>query len=455
MAIERIGKNGITSQTGFATVFPNLTPEQLQRQRQIWSSAEISGQPVQGPNGNMYNINNLPSNMRMATPDSRSAFGNTAKAVFKNDYALQPGDLGYQSSNPPTFGFANPGAADPGSPTYTGTGGAGAYTQPSGGNFLGNLLDLGGQYYMGQRGVQSVEDVGRQAMQQAQMLGQQAREDVQFRPFTVTTGTGVTTTTPTGGLDVGLGATAGGLEQQLQEQAGGLFGRVGVDPTTAQQEYFEQIRSVQRPEEERQRLAMEERLLGQGRLGLMTSQYGGTPEQFALAKAQEEARNQAAVMARSQALAEQQQALQMGSGLLGQSFVPQQQQLDALTAASNLANIAGTGQRTGAQLAAQLGSQGLESFIRAAESANLMQQREEDTLARLLLGGAGGTPGMLSGIKNPFTSGGAIDEAVDTPEWIKAIGDVFGFGGASGTRDVQTGGLGGLFGRIFGGGGKG
>jgi len=137
------------------------------------------------------------------------------------------------------FGFVNPGAADPGSPTYTGTGGAGAYTQPSGGNFLGNLLDLGGQYYMGQRGVQSVEDVGRQAMQQAQMLGQQAREDVQFRPFTVTTGTGVTTTTPTGGLDVGLGATAGGLEQQLQEQAGGLFGRVGVDPTTAQQEYFE------------------------------------------------------------------------------------------------------------------------------------------------------------------------------------------------------------------------
>ena len=315
----------------------------------------------------------------------------------------------------------------------------------SGGNFLGNLVDLGGQYYMGQRGIQSVEDVGRQAMQQAQMLGQQAREDVQFRPFTVTTGTGVTTTTPTGGLDVGLGATAGGLEQQLQEQAGGLFGRVGVDPTTAQQEYFEQIRSVQRPEEERQRLAMEERLLGQGRLGLMTSQYGGTPEQFALAKAQEEARNQAAVMARSQALAEQQQALQMGSGLLGQSFVPQQQQLDALTAASNLANIAGTGQRTGAQLAAQLGSQGLESFIRAAESANLMQQREEDTLARLLLGGAGGTPGMLSG--------GGSDGG--TPEWIKAVGDVFGFGGASGTRDVQTGGLGGLFGRIFGGGGKG
>ena len=328
-------------------------------------------------------------------------------------------------------------------------------TQASGGNLFGNLLNVGGQYYLGQQGIESAEGIGRQGMQQAQALAQQARQDTQFRPFTVTTGTGVSQTTPTGGLDVGLGGTAGALEQQLQEQAGGLFGRVGIDPATAQQEYFEQIRGIQRPEEERARLAMEERLLGQGRLGLMTSQYGGSPEQFALAKAQEEARNQAAVMARSQALAEQQQALQMGSGLLGQSYVPQQQQLDALTAATNIANIAGTGQRTGAQLASQLGSQGLENLIRSYENVGLLEQQEQDTLARLLLGGAGGQTGMLSGIQNPFTSGGAIDQAVDTPDWIKAIGDVVGFGGASGTRDVQTGGLGGLFGRIFAGGGKG
>jgi len=311
----------------------------------------------------------------------------------------------------------------------------------SGGNFLGNLMNLGGQYYMGQEGIRSAEGIGRQGMQQAQALAQQARADTEFRPFTVTTGTGVSQTTPTGGLDVGLGATAGALEQQLQEQAGGLFGRVGVDPATAQQEYFEQIRGVQRPEEERQRLAMEERLLGQGRLGLMTSQYGGAPEQFALAKAQEEARNQAAVMARSQALAEQQQALQMGSGLLGQSFVPQQQQLDALTAATNIANIAGTGQRTGAQLAAQLGSQGLENLIRSYENVGLLEQQEQDTLARLLLGGAGGQSGMLSSL--------GVGES-STPDWIKGIGDYFGFGGESGSRDVAA--AGGLFGRIFGGG---
>ena len=413
---------------------------------------------VQGPNGNMYNINQLPSNMRMSTPDSRSAFGNTSRAVFKDDYALKPGDQGYQSSGPVrsvaeplnTFGFAGttpnfnpvPNILTNTSPNPVN---ANALQQPmgtqaSGGNFLGNLMNLGGQYYMGQEGIRSAEGIGRQGMQQAQALAQQARADTEFRPFTVTTGTGVSQTTPTGGLDVGLGATAGALEQQLQEQAGGLFGRVGVDPATAQQEYFEQIRGVQRPEEERQRLAMEERLLGQGRLGLMTSQYGGTPEQFALAKAQEEARNQAAVMARSQALAEQQQALQMGSGLLGQSFVPQQQQLDALTAATNIANIAGTGQRTGAQLAAQLGSQGLENLIRSYENVGLLEQQEQDTLARLLLGGAGGQSGMLSSL--------GVGES-STPDWIKGIGDYLGFGGESGSRDVAA--AGGLFGRIFGG----
>ena len=314
-------------------------------------------------------------------------------------------------------------------------------TQASGGNLFGNLLNVGGQYYLGQQGIESAEGIGRQGMQQAQALAQQARQDTQFRPFTVTTGTGVSQTTPTGGLDVGLGGTAGALEQQLQEQAGGLFGRVGIDPATAQQEYFEQIRGIQRPEEERARLAMEERLLGQGRLGLMTSQYGGSPEQFALAKAQEEARNQAAVMARSQALAEQQQALQMGSGLLGQSYVPQQQQLDALTAATNIANIAGTGQRSGAQLAAQLGSQGLENLIRSYENVGLLEQQEQDTLARLLLGGAGGQTGMLSSL--------GVGES-STPDWIKGIGDYFGFGGESGSRDVAA--AGGLFGRIFGGG---
>lgn len=60
---------------------------------------------------------------------------------------------------------------------------------------------------------------------------------------------------------------------------------------------YQDIRAMQTPEEERQRLALENRLAAQGRLGVSTAAYGGTPEQLALAKAQEEARNTAAFQA--------------------------------------------------------------------------------------------------------------------------------------------------------------
>ena len=69
---------------------------------------------------------------------------------------------------------------------------------------------------------------------------------------------------------------------------------------------YERIRATQRPEEERRQLALQDQLLSQGRLGLRTAQFGGSPEQFALAQAQEEATNRAALSALGQAQAEQQ-----------------------------------------------------------------------------------------------------------------------------------------------------
>lgn len=64
---------------------------------------------------------------------------------------------------------------------------------------------------------------------------------------------------------------------------------------------YEQIREMQRPEEERARSSLDRKLFGSGRAGMTTAEYGGTPEQFALAKAQEEARNAAAYQAVGQA----------------------------------------------------------------------------------------------------------------------------------------------------------
>ncbi len=96
--------------------------------------------------------------------------------------------------------------------------------------------------------------------------------------------------------------------EALRSQYAGLAGQAGQGllstPEQRQADIYESIRATQTPEEQRQRLALEERLYNQGRMGVQTNMYGGAPEQFALAKAQTEAQNQAALMAMQQAQAE-------------------------------------------------------------------------------------------------------------------------------------------------------
>ena len=116
----------------------------------------------------------------------------------------------------------------------------------------------------------------------------------------------------------GLGADP--RQQALLAQAEEALGRAAVDPSQAQADIYGQIRATQQPEEERQRLALEERMLAQGRLGLSSAAYGGaSPELLAQETARQEAMARANVSARQQAMQEQQQAYGQGLGLLGQA----------------------------------------------------------------------------------------------------------------------------------------
>jgi hypothetical protein len=106
----------------------------------------------------------------------------------------------------------------------------------------------------------------------------------------------------TGGLEVGM--TLSPQEQALQQQlfggAGGFFGQAQMPTAAREQAIFERMRAAQRPEEQRQRLALEERLAAQGRLGTSSAAYGGaTPEMLAMATAQEEARTRSMLGRRS------------------------------------------------------------------------------------------------------------------------------------------------------------
>ena len=112
--------------------------------------------------------------------------------------------------------------------------------------------------------------------------------------------------------------------EALRSQYAGLAGQSAtglgsMNQVGRQQDIYNQLRSMQTPEEERQRLALEERLQAQGRGGIQTAQYGGTPEQLAMAKAQAESQNQAGLMAMQQAGSEQDRAYQQAMGLSGQA----------------------------------------------------------------------------------------------------------------------------------------
>lgn len=231
----------------------------------------------------------------------------------------------------------------------------------------------------------------------------------------------------TGGLEVGM--TLSPQEQAMQQQlfggAGQFFGQAQMPTATREQAIFERMRAAQRPEEERQRLALEERLAAQGRLGVSSAAYGGaTPEMLAMATAQEEARNRAMLTAMQQAQAEQAQQAGLGQQFLGASYLPQTQLLAATQPAQRMAELQQQAQLYGTGLFGETALSGIESRLLAEQArANL-------------LGGIGSN--ILAGLFTPQVtkSGTVIDPG--------------GFGDIGSIIEGVGSGLGGLFGNIFG-----
>ena len=212
----------------------------------------------------------------------------------------------------------------------------------------------------------------------------------------------------------------GGIQGLLQQAQGSTAGR--------EQDIYDRIRATQMPEEQRQQLALNEQLAAQGRTGLRTAQFGGSPEQFAMEKARAEAMNQASLMSINQA--EQQRASDLAaatgmfglgsqasflpSGLqqaqlgnigasMGLQYQPENQLLASMTPAISLADIAGAGQRQGAGYFAEAGAAGLEANLGA-------QQTRAEGLAGLynsLLNAQGQTAASATGsVPGLFSSAG-------------------------------------------------
>lgn len=217
-------------------------------------------------------------------------------------------------------------------------GAAGLQDPTTWGGVLNNLANVAGGAYLANESSSLFGDLAKQSTALGQdyankigAAGADAASKASFKPYTVTSGLGGTSVTPEG--------LSSNLNPLMQQQQQGMFntssdyiGRAspflnqssqyartasGMNPLSALQNnaaqnmqdqalqqyatqaamtnpnvsasgLFDMIQSTRNPVNARDRLALEQRLASQGRLGTATAAYGGTPEQLALAIAQQE-----------------------------------------------------------------------------------------------------------------------------------------------------------------------
>jgi len=307
-------------------------------------------------------------------------------------------------------------------------------------NGIGGAADLGTQYLLAKELADKQREAGQAAYTQATGLGTELAGAAAgtFKPFTVSTGLGPSLMVGQEGITFAP-VTPGSYEAQqqmdakalarsgaqqlaavtgpgkLQEEQARIQGMLlGPSIGAAQQDIYSQLQALRAPEQERQRLALEERLFSQGREGLRTAMYGGAPEQLAFEKAIQEQQAADALQARQQALAEQQQsagligqalglagqqqALQaeLGLGAAQAAFLPQQQALSMLAGGVPFSELATRAGLQGVVAQGELGGAGLEALLGGQANATAIEQEYLKTLREAIFGG---------GPNSQFTSG--------------------------------------------------
>ncbi len=314
-----------------------------------------------------------------------------------------------------------------------------------------------------------IRDLGYAQQQYLEGMGQDLNANTAFQGYGVTSGTGanqisggVTVDPNTGQAMTNLGVGVNNQMMnngQLNAQAGitglGTYGGQGsinyapqtqqamdmslADPSQRQGEIFNQLMAMQNPMLDQQQAQQQAREHAMGRGGVMGSQFGGTAEDAAMAKARAQASNEAALGAMKQADAERSMFGQMGAayGQLGNqamqsygdvaakqaqmgmdqqkmAYLPMEMQMKLMGLGQANSSMQQTGQLTGQDYLAQLGLGGVNANINAQKvSSELMGNLYNSLLSNL--GGTSGSDGSgLSGIGGLLSSvGGGLDSIVN------------------------------------------
>ena len=272
---------------------------------------------------------------------------------------------------------------------------------------LTSLADAAAAIYGFNEGIQDVKDVGSNALDLSRTLGEEVATRSRFKPFAISSSGGSGGVSSEGGTtSLNLTPQAQQIQDQLRTQSQNLFSMAGADTSGREAEIFNKIEALLNPARERDRLGLEERLFRQGRSGVTTSAFGGTPEALAMEKAIEESRNDSAVRAIDLAKNQQLQNANIGNALFQNSMAPENQLLKLLQGGAGIADIASTADRQGAQLFAGLAEAGLQSKVGAEGVAAGLQKQQLAAITDVLLGGGVGaneTPGLIQEIIDLFS----------------------------------------------------
>jgi hypothetical protein len=166
-----------------------------------------------------------------------------------------------------------------------------------------------------------------------------------------------------------------------------MFNKAMEDPAARQQAIYNQIMAAQNPQLNAMQAQSQARAQAMGRGGVRGSQFGGTAEDAAMARARVQGSNEAALGARQSAV---QELAQMGNlagqmGQLGQSayqtsYMPMQQQMQLMQIAGADADRAQTGQLTGQGYLAQLGLGGVQAAVNAKKASSELRGNIIDSI---------------------------------------------------------------------------
>ena len=241
-------------------------------------------------------------------------------------------------------------------------------------------------------------DMGGQIQAYLDQMGSDLNTGAQFQGYGVTSSLGDSTVGTNGSVNLGVGqyGNAQGAADAAYGAATNFANQAAIPVGQAQNDIYNSIMATQNPELNRMQTEQQAAEYARGRGGVRGSQYGGTAEDAAMARARTMASNDAAFKAREMANQERgmlgQLAGQFGSygnQSLQASYLPMQQQMALLGLGQQNSDMAQTGQLTGLDYMAQLGLGGANANINAMHSANQLT----GNLYNALLSNMGGVQG--------------------------------------------------------------